>query len=71
MEEGVSSEDHSLLTILHKPTYAVLCMTWRVQSLHLNIANLEGGAILGGPCNTVAVLTADYGLFITKFFELT
>jgi hypothetical protein len=62
MEERVPSKNSPAGAILHQPAYAILCMTWCIQSLDRNVSNLKSVAVLRGLRNTLTVFAANYGL---------
>ena len=62
MEERIPSKNNPAGAILHQPAYAILCMTWCIQSLDRNVSNLKSVAVLRGLRNTLTVFAANYGL---------
>lgn len=61
MEQGVTSEDDLLVAVLHVPADRVLGVTRGVETLHLDVAQLEAVAIGGRRCHTLTLFAAIYG----------
>lgn len=61
MEQGVTRKDDLVAVVLHEPADAVLRVAWRVETLDVDIANLEALAVTGRLGHCFAVLAADYG----------
>lgn len=62
MEERVSRKHHLVLAILHEPANAILSVTWRVECLHCDAADIEGLAVGWRFRYGFAVLAANDGL---------
>lgn len=61
-EEGVSSENSTVIAVFEQEADAVLGVTWCVQGLHFDVlADGEGFAVAWGGGDFVAVLSADDG----------
>lgn len=57
-EQGISSEDGSVVAILKQIANAVLCMAWSMESLDLDVADVECLVVSGSLGDLVAVLAA-------------
>ena len=59
MEKRIASKHDLVISILHEPAYAILGVTWRMQSLDGDASNVETFAVGRGLVHLLAVLAAD------------
>ena len=60
-EEGVASENSAVVAVFKQEADAVLGVARRVETLNCNVTELEPGAVGGGLCDGLAVLTTNDG----------
>lgn len=60
-EKSVSSEDGLVVAVFEQVANTVLGVAWSMQSLDLDVTNVEGLAMCGCFCDFAAVLSTDDG----------